>query len=246
MILKYGNYSFPAYCADLRIAREAVIAPSGIVSEIIALADVLIDVNVPNGTSDPSGYLTRFVKQVETVMAGPQQNLMLYDNSNRPTGLGLSVADSVTGIQVIKPPSYETNNPGELITHRRIHFTLRSVEFARNGNFLVSYMDRVSKTGDGSPEIIESENVESLPVLIMTKRYTTVKFIQTGYAEGYSGYWPWPAILFPVPIYKPDRSTHTEIVPNLRGNVLTNYRREWNRIYSAPINLLTGPVLPKI
>jgi len=246
MILKYGTYPFPASCADLIIGREAVIAPSGIVSEVVALADVRLDVNVPNGNTDPQAYIATLCKQIEIVMAGPQQNLMLYDNKNRPTGYGLSLADSVTGIQVIRPPSYESNGPGEFVTHRRIHFTLRSVEYARGGNFLVSYMDRVSKTGDGSPEIIESENVESLPVQIMTKRFTTVRYVQTGYAEGYSSYWPWPAILFPVPIYKPDRSTHNEIVPNLRGNVFTNYRREWNRIYSAPINLFTGPVLPRI
>lgn len=243
MILKYGSFSFPQYMADMKIFRESVLAPTGVVAEIVAIADVTIDFVVPIGNSDPVAYVANYCKTVERVLAGPQQDLQLYDNSGRPTGFGLSKSDSISGIVLTHPPSYETNNPGEWVTHRRIRFRMRSVEAAQRGNFIVSYRDSVQKVGDGSPEIIESENVEFLPVQIMTKKFTKVMFIQEGQSEGYSDYLPWPKLLFPSPIYKGSQSTYVESSPMIRGQSLTNWPRAWRRVYSSPINLLARPVI---
>jgi hypothetical protein len=106
-----------------------------------------------------------------------------------PTGerlLFLQSADFVGGLRVVGEPSYEDNQPGELVRRRTFKIELAGEQLivgpdgGGGGAVVVSYAEMLSYEGTGGQRFVVIETMEGSPIVQVVNQKTMCRCIQEG------------------------------------------------------------------
>jgi len=235
MIIRYRNYTFTVGLQTYKHRRtpsfnEFYQRESRAVSVIIEG-----ELRCPNDTPEASqpAVLIAQIAALENAFAVDGGDFqVLY-----PTGeqlLMLRSEDFVGGLRVVGEPSYEDNQPGELVRRRTFKIELSaeqligSVDGSGGGSDVVSYTESLSYEGNGGQRFVVIETMEGPPVVQRVNQQTMCRCIQEGRCvQRYTK----PTA--PAPLY-PDREQGSlrRITPSVPSR--DTYEVAWSYTFESP------------
>jgi hypothetical protein len=236
MYIRYRNYTFTVGLQTYKHRRtptfnEFYQRESRSVSVIIEG-----ELRCPQGTAEGDEPAT-LISQIQAL-----ENAFAVDEGDfevtYPTGerlLFLSSADFVGGLRVVGEPSYEDNQPGELVRRRTFKIELAGEQLIGNtdgggggGAVVVSYAESLNYEGNGGKRFVVIETSEGPPIVQTVNQRTMCRCIQEGRTvQRYTK----PTA--PAPLY-PDREQGSmrRITPSIPSR--DTYEIAWSYVFESP------------
>lgn len=165
-------------------------------------------------------------------------NATLIDTSTGGALMTLSNAGSITGVRVIKPPSFPTGRGAEFATKRTYSIVLEA-EYEYTGSPEIVEWKETVKMWGGGPKLVWVEVVEGPAQLQQLKQQQTYKALQTGTAVGRLTKPTPPAPIWPGALMeKPERTIESA---ERIGYSLRNSRVSWSYMFESSAPLLGLP-----
>lgn len=228
MILRYGSYSTADSECSVTIDRQALLNAA---EQPYALRHTW-DITGTLFANDTSSLVTALLA-LERAFATWYLDLALLD-SNGNVCHALPSAGSLTGVRILKPPSFPKGDGAELSTFRT--YTIQATADYPYGlgqvvNPLKSFTETLTVWG-GGPRRTVVECAAGLPQPQILNEFTAFRATQVGSAVGMFGYPPIPDPLFPLALEENGQPSFTG--GQLRGGVYVDFGVAWNyRFISA-------------
>jgi hypothetical protein len=235
MILRYGSYNSDSNECSVVISRDAVMNDAG---QPYALRHTW---NI-NGTifgDDTSAVVTALLA-LERAFAVWGLDLSLLDSSGNVCH-SMPSTGSLTGVKIIRPPSYPQGDGAELSTFRNYEI-IATCDYpyglGQVTNPLKSFVETLAFSG-GGPRRMVVECAAGPPQPQVLNQFTAFRATQTGSAVGMFGYPPIPPPIFPAALVENGQPTFTG--GQLRGGVYVDFGVSWNYRFESASPLAGFP-----
>lgn len=233
MILQYGSYYTADHECTVVIDREAVMNAAG---QPYALRHTWSIEGMIFG-DDTAAVVAAFLA-LERAFAVWFFDLYLLDSSGNICH-AMPSRGSLTGVKIIKPPSYPKGDGAELSTFRT-YAIIATADYPYGGgvNPLKSFTERLAFSG-GGPRQTVVECVDVLPQPQILNLFTAFRATQAGSAVGMFGYPPIPAPIFPGAIEEAGQPEFTS--PSLMYGTYVDFGVSWNYRFVSAFPLVGLP-----
>lgn len=179
---------------------------------------------------------------LHTALTTQYRDLIFYHDDNTPSAIGLTNADSLTGV-VIDNISFSGTHGAEYATLRTFSFRAWA-EYAmpRTSRNLISYRETFTYTGGGPLYAVREAINGVLPIRELIYPYTAYILTQSGEAVGFQSYPAAPQPAFPSMLRGGrDGNRVTRDAPRRRGVHYQNYPITWEYVFESPTPLSALP-----
>lgn len=186
--LKYGSYTHPDSEAAVAIHKEGLINDEG---EIWATRQVW-DIS-GRLEAESQSELTTKIKALEAAYNTPVSRVALeFSNTGNATAHVLDDSNTLSGIQVLMPPSYPNPMGAEYSTFRNYVIQIEAVTKTGSpiGGGIIDWEETIATRG-GFPRDVLVTTLNTLPVRQRVANATPTIVQQTGVCSAYGG-WPVP------------------------------------------------------
>lgn len=219
--VKYGSYQFPAGLVDVSLTKTARRSPRGLPQKELwrmSLSGTLI--------ADGQSAINTAIRNLEEAFAVPNQTLAVHLGSGAQSVHKLDAGTSLSGVQIVQPPSFPTGRDAEFATGRTFTIVAES-EYAVDGaDGYLEWNESISVTGDGGPDYAVRNVMNGEPQLHVIHSRTPVYVTQQGNAVGFLA-----RPLAPPPINwgvrLGARTFGSRQSPKVMGNSLQGYAIRW-------------------
>lgn len=224
MIFRYGNYTHAQDEVSVSMTQDVIRNDRGrrqYIRKTLEISGIL--------HGDTPAELTQKLHQLDAAYAvdGRDATLLLND-AVTPTHHRLVNAQSVSGVRVVRPPSFPDGGGTEYTTYRSYDVVLQADFLVLNAdNAIVSFNETVAVIGTGGPRRVWHEVLAGDPIPQITNSKTVIRVVQTGEVVGLFGRVPTPAPIFPEWLDHPASSV-TRHSPMREWGRLINWRTSWN------------------
>lgn len=238
MQLKWGSYAFDAGSVEVISSQETMLNDAKIPYSFKRTMEVRGYLN-----GDGQTALSTATSALQTALARPFQDLILYQDDNSPSATLLRNRDALGGVVITRGPTFaETQQGSEYTTVRRFSFTAEAeYQIEGTGGILISFTERMTYSG-GGPLYVMRRALNGPPQRQKVYEHTEYVVVQTGEAVGYRGYPAlppsrWPSWLKESPVVA--RTTPMRV-----GQAgYKNYKIMWEYRHESPIALVGAPTV---
>lgn len=182
-------------------------------------------------------WIDNRIRQIEAAFAQGGRDGVLLNNSGSPTVHRLQDSSSVSGVQVVQPPSFGKQDEAEFISGRTFTVVLSAEYPAEDAAGLYEYRETIAYQGDGGPEFVAVE-CDSGPPIIQRVRDRTIQVItQRGQAVGIGFYPTVPPAIYPQ-LPRASRPVIERQTPQRRGKTDLLYPVSWQFSMFSTSNVL--------
>lgn len=177
----------------------------------------------------PAGIDTR-VAAIQTAFEVGGQDAGLYIPPSTLTHIALSNSNSVSGVRIVQPPSFNMRDGmAHFATGLPFSIALEAEYLlTQSGDSLVNYQETITYTGDGGPRRMVIEVVEGPPVTQTTTEQTPIVIEQSGSATGILDYPDVNPPLVAALLDRPDGIQVSRDVPRMENGIYTEFTARWN------------------
>ncbi len=228
MIFSYGNYIHDNNEVETVFRQSALFDQRGNrrgLRKRIELKGVL------HGTSQAN--LTAKLLALDAAYSKDGFNAILFlDDGTTQTHHRIISGDTLTGVRVVQPPSYQPGDGAEYSTFRTYSIVLEA-DFLGDSDIL-NFEETVTIQGTGGPRFAYFETLNTLPVRQIVNDFTLVRMTQSGSATGYLSYPFAPAPLWPS-LEDVSQRTFIRRAPRLQGRIRTDYPVSWTYKFTSDV-----------
>lgn len=236
MYLKWGNYTHPIGEPQIAIARQPILADSGIPVAHTVLWDI-------QGKLLGTGQADLDTKIASLVAAYEKQNqdlVLLQSDGQTESQHTLKRSETRGGVWVVSGPNFPEGRGAEYATVRTFSIQIQAeVPVTDPQSALVSFEETLRLSG-GGPIYSHVETAFGFPVKQKLRANTTFRATQSGSAIGYHNY---PAV--PLPIFGRARlvglPSITRTSPRQVGTSFRHYRVAWQYQFESAFPLSALP-----
>jgi hypothetical protein len=188
---------------------------------------------------DSQADLTIKLNELDAAYSQDGQNAILFlDNGTTQTHHKIINNDTLTGVRVVKPPSFSPGDGAEYSTFRS-YTAILEADFVGDSE-VVSFEETVTVVGTGGPRFAYLETLEGLPVRQTVNLATLVRMTQSGSAVNYLSYPFAPGPLL-ASLEDVDQRTITRRSPKQQGRVLTDFPISWSYKFTSDVAISAIP-----
>lgn len=228
MIFKYGNYTHDNNEVEVVFRQSALFDNRGGrrgLRKRLELKGVL------HGTSQAN--LTAKLSDLDAAYAVDGRNAILFlDDGTTQTHHRIISSDTLTGVQVVQPPSFQPGDGAEYSTFRSYTIILEA-DFIGDSTIL-SFEETVTIQGTGGERFAYLETLNSLPVRQVVNDFTLVRMTQAGSAVGHLSYPFAPSPLWPA-LEDVSQRTFIRRSPRQRGRIFTDFPTSWTYKFTSDV-----------
>jgi hypothetical protein len=240
--LRYGSYLHPASEAAVTIQKEGLLNDEGEIWAIRQIWDIQGRLE-----GDTQAELTTKIEALENAYNTQVSRVALeFTNTGAATAHKLDASSTVSGIQVIRPPSYPNGFGAEYSTFRNYTIQLEAVTQVGSitGQGVINWTETISVSG-GTPRDIFVTTLNTLPIRQRIAEATPTFVRQVGQCSSYGG-WPIPPAYLlnqnvaAIMDNNVAKTTEGRRLQGTRGKV-TVYTTNWDYLFSLSIQGLRLP-----
>ncbi len=204
--IRYGTYRFEPGLQTYRFAIRPSFNDTFLRASQTYEAEVRGYLLVPSSVeeADAPAYLVRKIRELKAALAIDGQDFTVRNSEGAIIDQILST-DVLGGLRVIEGPTFDEAGPGELVRKRTFRVVFGGEQVLTNdagGGGTPANVSKVSSVdyeGDGGPEFVLVETMNTPPIKQQVKQFTKCRCVQSGsIVRRYSR----PA--FPAPLYPAD------------------------------------------
>lgn len=170
----------------------------------------------------------------------PFQDFVLVDTTTGAVLQSLRNNGSISGVRLIKPPSFPKGDGAEFATGRTYEI-IAQAEYELNAPTGLSDYSETVSYGGGGPAFGMVTCISGPPVKIVMAESVPYTATQTGYAVGRLGY-PFPnAPIWPDALA--NAGTIEKASPKRNGFSFRDWRVSWNYSFTSAVPLVADPAL---
>lgn len=178
IVVQYGSYTHDAGEVEYTIQKNALLSSRNLVvgqSVTIQMQGMLL-------STDVSAMDSR-VQSLVAAYAVPNQNWRVLNNGSA-LAISINAVDTISGINVVQPPSFPSNKDAAYVTYLPYTITL-AYEQAKNDELfaLKSFTESLQFSG-GGPKTMHLETATGLPQKQIVRQHTIYRAVQSGQAVG--------------------------------------------------------------
>lgn len=179
---------------------------------------------------------------LEAAYSKNYKDLVWYGNDGTTVAHSLRNAGSVTGVRIIKPPSYPKADGGELTTWRSYTIVAEAKFFfsPRDKQQLSTFSETVRVSG-GGPLFTMVETVEGVARRVKVRNRTAFHATQSGQAVGRGRYPVPPGPIWPGFLLRDPEISRTS--PRFSGVLFEDYGVSWSYEFGSGVPLAGLPHL---
>jgi len=184
--LKYGSYAHPASEAAVSIHKEGLLNDEGEIWAIRQVWDITGRLE-----ADTQAELTTKIKQLEEAYNKRVSRVALeFANTGAATAHVMDGSNTISGIQVLRPPSYDNPIGAEYSTFRTYSIQIEAVTQTGSiiGGGIINWEETIAVRG-GFPIDVLVTTINTLPVRQRVAGASPTTVRQTGSCSAYGG-WP--------------------------------------------------------
>jgi hypothetical protein len=232
MYLTYGSYRHPFQEAAVSIGRSIQMEPSGLAARVIhtwQISGIMIGSSATELGARCNLLDQAYSRSFLDVFISDQNGNVIHSLRN---------AGSLTGVQVIQPPSYPKGDGAELATERTYSIVLQAEFLINVISPLMAFTETIQLSG-GGPLFGILPTITGLPRRALLRQATEFRATQSGSAVGRLAYpFPmapiWPGALKMAP-------TITRTSGSRQGLGLIGWTVQWQYEYESPFPLIGLP-----
>ena len=167
---------------------------------------------------------------------------LLHDDGS-PSVHYLTSAGSLTGVKVLRSPSFNKTDPAEYATYRSFNFTVQADYRIVDAASLYDFVESVAYHGNCGPRKVQVELDSGFPDEQIVSQRTVQTIVQTGRAVGLYDYPSTPSPLYPKLLQNPEESLTLQ-TPQSQGRDFTLWPVSWRYVMKSdrPLN---GPPIKR-
>lgn len=182
MYLKYGNYQHDSNECTFTVTKDAKYTESGLPYELVERWDITGELYA----STVAG-LTAKILALEAAYNVGGRDIALYQDDGTITAAKMLSGDTLSGTQVIRPPSYPDGSGADYATYRRYAISVQGI-YPANVSGLIAYRESVTIQGTGAATWGYTPILNGPPVQQQLTGGSTVITTQEGYATALNAY----------------------------------------------------------
>ncbi len=237
MQLRYGSYTFDTDSCEVTMDIQTLVNERNVPYVQAYMMSVSGYINGANTAAVDAGCQT-----LESALAAPYRDLVLYTDSGSATHLALYNTGSITGV-VPTGPRYPVGKGAELVTYRKFEFSARVEHPIGTGRgVLMSFQESISFDGTGGPRFILKDALVGPPQRQLVQQRSRVRANQSGRATGYLEYPTPPAPLWPQDEHLEARQVR-KVGGKFRGRAWQDFVIQWSYQFESTTPLAGNPTL---
>lgn len=243
MYLQYGSYQHQSGECWLTISQTAE-ETNGLLTGVRVRYDVSGRLQIADQGSPLANQaaMTPVIAALENAYSVNGLDFGMYQDDGTPTAHVLINAETLGGVQVIRPPSYNEGRGAEYSTFRNYQLSVQAL-LPNLFQGLIAWKEAIHLVGGGAKDVW-LETLTGPPLKQTPVEQTTYRATQSGHATGLYGFINPSDPLWPYALHE-ERAMVTYSSPERFGAsgivVLRNYLTEWHYEFEDADPLLGLP-----
>ena len=228
MIFSYGNYIHAANEVEHAFRQVALLDQRGNRRGFRTRLELK---GILQGTSQADLDAKAILLQNAYAQNG-NDAILFQDDGTTQTHVRIISGETLTGVRVVQPPSFQGKSGAEFATIREYTIVLEADFFGDSD--ILSFEETVTIQGTGGPRFAYLETLKTRPVRQVVNDFTLVRMTQSGSAVGYLKYPFAPAPLWPS-LEDLGQRTFIRRAPKQQGRKFTDYAVSWTYKFTSDV-----------